>query len=81
VVPVTAGTSSKGLPVRVPMASLPVTSESAAPAVAVVQDEPDPDAVSSMLSSFYGGVRRAESEDTSEMTLAPAGRRGEEEQQ
>lgn len=81
VVPVTAGTSSKGLPVRVPMASLPVTSESAAPAVATVHDEPDPEAVSSMLSSFYGGVRRAESEDTSEMTLAPAGRRGEEEQQ
>ncbi|MFV2020232.1 nitrate- and nitrite sensing domain-containing protein [Micromonospora sp. LOL_023] len=81
VVPVTAGTSSKGLPVRVPMASLPVASNSAAPPVPAVHDEPDPDAVSSMLSSFYGGVRRAESEDTSEMTLAPAGRRGEEEQQ
>ncbi|WBC00016.1 nitrate- and nitrite sensing domain-containing protein [Solwaraspora sp. WMMA2080] len=81
VVPVTAGTSSKGLPVRVPMASLPVPAESPAAPVPAPVDEPDPDAVSSVLSRFYGGVRRAESEDTSEMTLAPAGRRGEEEQE
>ncbi|MFV2107186.1 nitrate- and nitrite sensing domain-containing protein [Micromonospora sp. LOL_015] len=81
VVPVTAGTSSKGLPVRVPMASLPVSAESPAAPVSAPVDEPDPDAVSSVLSRFYGGVRRAESEDTSEMTLAPAGRRGEEEQE
>ncbi|MDG4765684.1 nitrate- and nitrite sensing domain-containing protein [Solwaraspora sp. WMMD406] len=78
VVPVTAGTSSKGLPVRVPMASLPVAAE---PPVPAPRDEPDPDAVSSMLSSFYGGIRRAEAEQTTEMTLAPVGRRGEEEQQ
>ncbi|WFE28014.1 nitrate- and nitrite sensing domain-containing protein [Solwaraspora sp. WMMD791] len=81
VVPVTAGTSDKGLPVRVPMASLPVAAEPVPPAPQVPRDEPDPDAVSSMLSSFYGGVRRAESEDPGQMTLAPAGRRVEEERQ
>ncbi|WP_245736749.1 sensor histidine kinase [Micromonospora pattaloongensis] len=79
--PVTGGVSASGLPMRVPMAALPIVTESASPtSPAPTRREPDPDAVGSMLSRFYGGVRRAEAEDTTEITLAPAVRRGEEEQ-
>lgn len=80
-VPVTAGISGGGLPVRVPMAALPVASEPSVPVVPPYRVEPDPEAVSSTLSRFYGGVRQAETEKTTEVTLAPAGHRGEEEQQ
>jgi hypothetical protein len=58
-----------GLPIRVPMAQLP--GDSAVPAQRApeqppkVAHEPDPSQVSSVLSSFYGGVRRATAEDES----------------
>jgi hypothetical protein len=64
--PVIAGTSGAGLPIRVPMAHLPVTGETTQPIVAPVpvpRAEPDPAEVSSMLSRFYSGVHRATSED------------------
>jgi hypothetical protein len=67
--PVSAGTSMAGLPIRVPMAQLP--GDSAVPAQRApeqppkVAHEPDPSQVSSVLSSFYGGVRRATAEDES----------------
>jgi hypothetical protein len=76
-VPVTGGTGRSGLPLRVPMAQLP--GGNGAATVPTQRGEADPDAVSSLLSSFYGGVRRAESEDPNELTSAPAWR-GEREQ-
>ncbi|GIF60992.1 sensor histidine kinase [Asanoa iriomotensis] len=76
-VPVTGGTGRSGLPLRVPMAQLP--GGNVAATVPAQRNEADPDAVSNLLSSFYGGVRRAESEDTNDLTSAPAWR-GEREQ-
>ncbi|MEU1964345.1 ATP-binding protein [Micromonospora sediminicola] len=64
--PVTGGTNERGLPVRVPMAQLTSVTSAARPAV---RQEPDPEAVGGMLSRFYGGVRRAEAEETTEMYL------------
>jgi len=66
--PVTAGTSEAGLPIRRPMAQLPLEQAAAvpvpaAPPAAVPFGEPDPDQVSKMLSRFYSGVHRAGSED------------------
>jgi hypothetical protein len=84
-VPVTGGTTARGLPVRVPMAQLPAEEVAGAangpsgppqrPA-----DEPDPDDVGSTLSRFYGGVRRAEAEESTQQPAVPAGPRGREEQ-
>lgn len=79
-VPVTGGVKPSGLPARVPMAQLPVVTESAMPTVPAPRAEPDPDAVGGMLSRFYGGVRRAEAEETIEISMAPTGGRSEEEQ-
>ncbi|GAA2595709.1 hypothetical protein GCM10010399_27850 [Dactylosporangium fulvum] len=68
--PVTAGTSSAGLPIRVPLAQLPGDNTGLAPAPDVTQPltvsqhtEPDPASVSNMLTRFYSGVHRAASED------------------
>ncbi|HEU4425001.1 MAG TPA: hypothetical protein VFR67_20930 [Pilimelia sp.] len=38
------------------------------PVIPGVRDEPDPDKVSNVLSSFYGGVRRAEAEETTDLS-------------
>ncbi|WFE41177.1 nitrate- and nitrite sensing domain-containing protein [Micromonospora sp. WMMD998] len=67
--PVTGGTNERGLPVRVPMAQLAAVSPADRPHRAVVRHEPDPEAVGGMLSRFYGGVRRAETEETTVMYL------------
>jgi hypothetical protein len=79
---VTGGLGPTGLPLRVPMAQLPGGND-AAPGVpggpTAPRSEADPDAVSSLLNRFYGGVRRAESEDPNDLTSAPAWR-GEQEQ-
>lgn len=77
--PITGGVNASGLPVRVPMAHLPMVTESAPPVVPAPREEPDPEAVGSTLSRFYGGVRRAEAEDTTEIAVAPGGRLMEEE--
>ena len=76
-VPVTGGIAPNGLPVRVPMAQLPATSQSPLPRVPAPRYEPDPDAVGGMLSRYYRGLRRAEAEETTEITLPPTGERGE----
>ncbi|MEV7231278.1 nitrate- and nitrite sensing domain-containing protein [Polymorphospora sp. NPDC051019] len=60
--------NANGLPVRVPMAHLPSETESPAPAAPRPYTDPDPDAAGSTLSRFYGGVRRAEAEETTEMS-------------
>ncbi|WP_432831814.1 nitrate- and nitrite sensing domain-containing protein [Dactylosporangium sp. CA-092794] len=66
--PVTAGTSSAGLPIRVPQAQLPgdptgrIPADET-PAVTVTHTEPDPASVGSMLTRFYSGVHRAANED------------------
>ncbi|SBT43837.1 sensor histidine kinase [Micromonospora auratinigra] len=65
--PVTAGTNERGLPVRVPMAQLAAVTETNRPAAP--RHDPDPEAVGGMLSRFYGGVRRAEAEETTEMFM------------
>ncbi|MFI5836783.1 nitrate- and nitrite sensing domain-containing protein [Micromonospora sp. NPDC051300] len=65
--PVTGGTNERGLPVRVPMAQLAAVSSADRPGHTAVRHEPDPEAVGGMLSRFYGGVRRAEAEETTEM--------------
>jgi hypothetical protein len=79
-VPVTGGIKPSGLPARVPMAQLPGATQAAPPNAAPLPPEPDPDAVGGMLSRFYGGVRRAEAEETIVIPMAPAGARSEEEQ-
>ncbi|MBE1491949.1 sensor histidine kinase [Plantactinospora soyae] len=79
-VPVTGGIKPSGLPIRVPMAQLPVKSEPTRPRVPVQREEPDPEQVAGTLSRYYGGVRRAEAEDTIVIPMAPAGARSEEEQ-
>ncbi|KWV32109.1 sensor histidine kinase [Micromonospora rifamycinica] len=76
VVPVTGGTNERGLPVRVPMAQLTTVTEPARPQPTRVREDPDPEAVGGMLSRLYSGVRRAEAEETTELTLPP-GVRGE----
>jgi len=74
-VPVTGGTNERGLPVRVPMAQL--SEKRDAPARPAARHDPDPDAVGGTLSRFYQGVRRAESEETVEITLPSAADRSE----
>ncbi|SCG65375.1 nitrate- and nitrite sensing domain-containing protein [Micromonospora inositola] len=76
--PVTGGTNERGLPVRVPMAQLAAVTRSARPDP---RHEPDPDAVGGMLSRFYGGVRRAEAEETTELIMPPVGDRSKGRQQ
>ncbi|MEV6930815.1 hypothetical protein AB0M46_40875, partial [Dactylosporangium sp. NPDC051485] len=68
--PVTAGTSSAGLPIRVPLAQLPGDPTGQVPAepeptqpITVGHTEPDPASVGSMLTRFYSGVHRAANED------------------
>jgi hypothetical protein len=64
--PVIAGTSGAGLPIRKPMAQLPLTGDTTQPIetpAPVPRGEPDPAQVSSMLTRFYSGVHRAASED------------------
>jgi hypothetical protein len=80
-VPITAGMNANGLPIRVPMAQLPAVTESATPVVPAARQEPDPEAVGGMLSRYYGGLRRAEAEDTTEIMMPPAGARSEGKQQ
>lgn len=67
--PVTAGVNERGLPVRVPMAQLAAVTDTAPPRGPTTRPDPDPAAVGGMLSRFYGGVRRAETEETREMYL------------
>ncbi|GLH98897.1 sensor histidine kinase [Phytohabitans aurantiacus] len=64
--PVTGGVMASGLPARVPMAQLPDQADTPAPPAPQGLPEPDPEAVGSMLARFYGGVRRAEAEDTTD---------------
>ncbi|MFC3500104.1 nitrate- and nitrite sensing domain-containing protein [Micromonospora krabiensis] len=72
--PVIGGTSARGLPVRVPMAQLAAVTRSARPEPApAARHDPDPAAVGGMLSRLYGGVRRAEAEDTTEIPVPPLG--------
>jgi hypothetical protein len=78
--PVTGGIAPSGLPMRIPMAQLPAVTESATPAVPAPREELDPEATGGLLRRFYGGVRRAEAEDTTEIVIAPAGARREWEQ-
>jgi signal transduction histidine kinase len=70
--PVTGGTLANGLPVRVPMAQLPDAADRTVPIAAPPRFEPDPEAVGSMLARFYGGVRRAEAEENSEVNQEAA---------
>ncbi len=79
VVPVPGGINRGGLPVRVPMAQLPTSTEPK-PAGPVQRDEPDPEAMGGMLSRLYSGIRRAEAEETNVISMAPIGARNEEEQ-
>ncbi|MFU8873138.1 nitrate- and nitrite sensing domain-containing protein [Micromonospora sp. SL4-19] len=75
--PVTAGINERGLPVRVPMAQLAPATRPGRPAELVPRHDPDPEAVGGMLARFYGGVRRAEADETIEMFMPPAGVRSE----
>ncbi|MBQ1073336.1 nitrate- and nitrite sensing domain-containing protein [Micromonospora sp. C31] len=76
-VPVTGGTNERGLPVRVPMAQLSAVTRPAGPQQPAVRHDPDPEAVGGMLSRLYSGVRRAEAEDTTEISMPPGGVRTE----
>jgi hypothetical protein len=62
-VPVTGGVTERGLPLRVPMAQLPVSGAAGGRAVPAPRADLDPEAVGSALSRFYGGVRKAQAED------------------
>ncbi|WP_243707824.1 nitrate- and nitrite sensing domain-containing protein [Micromonospora sp. KC606] len=73
VTPVIGGTSTRGLPVRVPMAQLSAVTEPARPTVPAAREDPDPEAVGGMLSRLYSGVRRAEAEEDRETTLPSGG--------
>ncbi|MEG3635406.1 sensor histidine kinase [Micromonospora palythoicola] len=74
VVPVTAGTNERGLPMRVPMAQLSAVTQPARPEQRQpTRDDPDPEAVGGMLSRLYSGVRRAEAEETTEIPVPPLG--------
>ncbi|GAB3513338.1 sensor histidine kinase [Phytohabitans suffuscus] len=68
-VPITGGMMANGLPLRVPMAQLPPVDDEPQPAARIPTSrvEPDPEAVGSMLSKYYSGVRRAEAEDTADV--------------
>ncbi|SCL15171.1 Signal transduction histidine kinase [Micromonospora nigra] len=70
-VPVTGGTSERGLPLRVPMAQLSAVTQPARPDQPPMRHEPDPEAVGGMLSRLYSGVRRAEAEETTEIPMPP----------
>ncbi|MFF0154857.1 nitrate- and nitrite sensing domain-containing protein [Micromonospora sp. NPDC005203] len=72
-IPVTAGTNERGLPVRVPMAQLSAVTRTAQPTSAPNRVDLDPEAVGGMLSRLYSGVRRAEAEDTTEISGPPSG--------
>jgi hypothetical protein len=65
--PVSAGTSNAGLPIRVPMAQLPGDEAGPDPRPGLPPEkavhEPDPEEVSTMLSRFYGGVRRGSTDE------------------
>jgi hypothetical protein len=66
---VVAGTSTSGLPIRVPLAQLPANGagRSSGGSAWRADDELDPEEIGNTLSRFYSGVRRAESEsDVSE---------------
>ncbi|MEU4770933.1 nitrate- and nitrite sensing domain-containing protein [Micromonospora sp. NPDC023644] len=76
-VPVTGGTNERGLPVRVPMAQLSTVTRPGRPEQPAVRHDPDPEAVGGMLSRLYSGVRRAEAEDTTEISTPPGGVRTE----
>ncbi|MDG4786473.1 ATP-binding protein [Micromonospora sp. WMMD1102] len=78
-VPVTGGTNANGLPIRVPMAQLRAKAEPVRPRQPVQREAPDPEQVGGMLSRYYGGLRRAEAEETMVIPMAPAGARSEEE--
>ncbi|MEH1128181.1 sensor histidine kinase [Micromonospora sp. CPCC 206061] len=71
--PVTGGVLASGLPARVPMAQLPDQAGAPAPSAPQGLPEPDPEAVGSMLARFYGGVRRAEAEETDTAARLVAG--------
>ncbi|GAB3975738.1 hypothetical protein [Plantactinospora veratri] len=75
----TGGTNANGLPIRVPMAQLRVKAAPAQPKPPAPREAPDPEQVGGMLSRYYGGLRRAEAEDTMVIPMAPAGARTEEE--
>ncbi|MDR7277853.1 sensor histidine kinase [Catenuloplanes atrovinosus] len=65
--PVTGGTNSAGLPMRVPMAQLPDGQGTPAPAGRAPERkvaELDPEATGTTLSRFYSGIRAAETEET-----------------
>jgi signal transduction histidine kinase len=71
--PVTAGTNSAGLPMRVPMAQLPDGQGGATPSPAGRAPERkiaelDPEATGNMLSRFHSGIRAAETDETTENT-------------
>jgi hypothetical protein len=74
--PVTGGTSASGLPLRVPMAQLPADQPgrpgAAAPTGAArgvaPRPEVDPETTRSTLAAFYSGVRRAENEETTDLS-------------
>ncbi|MBM0235399.1 ATP-binding protein, partial [Micromonospora sp. STR1_7] len=70
--PLTGGTNERGLPVRVPMAQLSAVTRPARPESAPTRDDLDPEAVGGMLSRLYSGVRRAETEDTTEIPVPPS---------
>lgn len=70
--------SPSGLPMRVPMAALPLVTESASVTTpAPNRHEADPEAVGATLSRFYRGVRRAENEEARDMSFASPDWRGE----
>jgi signal transduction histidine kinase len=58
-----AGTSNSGLPYRVPMAQLP-PGQAEVPAPVEPAESLDPDRIGAVLSGFYGGVQRANAEDS-----------------
>lgn len=70
--------SPSGLPIRVPMAALPMVTESASlTSGSPIRQESDPEAVGATLSRFYRGVRRAENEHVREVSFASSDWRGE----
>lgn len=74
-----SGTGPGGLPVRVPMAQLPPDGPGRTAGRPAPAWEPNPEQVGGVLSRFYGGVRRAESEPvddspTQQISLIAEGR-------
>jgi hypothetical protein len=81
---VSSRVSPSGLPMRVPMAQLPGTPSNPGLGSSPLQvprprAEPDPETAGLNLSRFYGGVRRAETEDTINIAAAPTASPWEEE--